>query len=164
MKLIPLTQGLFAKVDDADFEWLNEMKWRAMGKKSNHNCYYAITGDCNPKRGQKTILMHRLIMKATDGVEVDHRDNNGLNNQRYNLRVSTHAENLRNQKIQANNKSSKFKGVSFFGANKSNPWTAQIHFHKKKIHLGYFKFESDAAKAYDEKAKELFGEFAHTNF
>jgi hypothetical protein len=158
MKTIPLTQGKFALVDDADFEWLNQWKWRA--QKSNRT-YYAVREVCLGNKKRCSRFMHRLILDTPSEKEVDHRNNNGLDNQRHNLRLCTHQQNGMNQ-IKSNNRSSKYKGVSFYKAN--GRWTAQIQINNRKKHLGYFVSQVAAANAYLEAAKQCYGEFANTNF
>ena len=163
--LIPLTQGKVALVDDEDFEWLSKFKWYAAKAR---NTYYAKRKVPSDKKGkQKTIFMHRAILRRhyglflTDKQETDHRDWNGLNNRKANLRICTTAENLQNQRPQYRSKS-KYKGIS--RPKDMKKWRACIQINGKQIHLGYFDDEIEAAKIYDHKAKELFGEFAHTNF
>lgn len=155
-KQIQLTQGKFTLVDDADYEWLVQWKWRYDGKG------YAIRGAVIPGTGkQKAVRMHQVIMSTPDGMEVDHQDCDGLNNQRKNLRVCTHAQNLYNRKKTSNNKSG-YKGVCWHEEGKK--WMAVARKDKQTIYLGLFKDPEDAARAYDAKARELFGEFARTNF
>lgn len=158
MKLIPLTQGYFAIVDDADYEWLSQFKWRIQKKPNNR--YYART---SIKIGNKykTVGMHRLIMNSPQGMDVDHINRNGLDNRRANLRVCTRSQNIQNTST-CKNSSSQYKGVSWSKDRKL--WCAAICFNSKRINLGRFRSESDAIQAYDQKAKELFGEFANTNF
>lgn len=154
MKEIKLTQGKSVLVDDWNFDWLNQWKWFAHKQKGGN--YYAkrnITVD----RKQKTILMHRLIMKTPDNLEVDHSDTNGLNCTEINMRNCLHKENIRNVKPRG---VSKYKGVYFVGMRVRSC----IQVNGKRIHIGYFKTETDAAKAYDQKAIELHGEFANLNF
>jgi bifunctional DNA-binding transcriptional regulator/antitoxin component of YhaV-PrlF toxin-antitoxin module len=108
--------------------------------------------------------MHRQILglKKGDGLEVDHIDHNGLNCQRDNLRIATHLENSHNQqkKTISNNH---FKGT--YWNKKDGAWEVRIRPpQSKKIYVGSFKDEVEAARAYDKKARELFGEFAHLNF
>ena len=103
--------------------------------------------------------MHRLIMDAQERQEIDHADGNGLNNQKDNLRFCTHSQNHMNRKPTKG--SSKYKGVSWHKAAKK--WNARITLNKKTVSIGYFDSEIIAAKAYDEKAIELFGEFAKLN-
>lgn len=153
MKEIYLSQGQIALVDDEYFEYLNGFKWYALKAR---NTFYAarkiwVSGK------QKTILMHWEVM---NGKGIDHIDGNGLNNQKSNLRFCTQSENCMNTRKYAN-KSSLYKGVSFF--KRDSNWRAQIMINRKEIHLGYFTSEVNAAKAYNEKAIELFGEFANLN-
>lgn len=95
MKLIPLTQGQFAVVDDSDYEWLNQWKWYA---NRNRYTYYAVRSD-HTNGIIKQILMHREIMNTPNGMVVHHIDHNGLNNQRCNLKNCTESENQKNQRI-----------------------------------------------------------------
>ena len=161
MKLIPLTQGKFAMVDDEDFEYINQFKWCAV---KDGNTYYAtrhIRLIINNRR-QIEMRMHRDVMgcKYKDGKQVDHEDRDGLNCQRYNLRFSTHSQNMANRQPKKNG-TSKYLGLSFDKRKKS--WEVKIQHNKKSIRLGYFKNEADGAKAYNEKAKELHGKFASLN-
>jgi len=151
MKLIPLTQGKSAVVDDADYETLNQHKWHAY---EDHNTFYAQAHDTP----NSTIYMHRVILGAVRGERVDHRDGNGLNNLRSNLRKATHQQNMWNRKAGVG----RLKGVT----RSANPrkWRARIMVGRKEAHLGLFSNPILAAFAYDRKARELFGEFARTNF
>lgn len=152
-KQIPLSQGLFATVDNEDFEYLMQWKWYAhKGNKTT----YAERMEGNP---QKVIKMHVQIMNPGNMMKVDHKDLNGLNNQRCNLRVCTHAQNSVNDGLQKNNKTG-FKGVCFA----RGKFHAGIKVNYKRIHLGVFQTAEEAAKAYDQAAKKYFGEYARTNF
>lgn len=157
MKKIPLTQGKFAIVDDADFEWLSQYKWRIQNKRNGN--YYAR---CSMKLSGKwvTQTMHRLIMNAEKGKDVDHINHNGLDNRRQNLRICTRKQNLQN--IRKRSKTSKFKGVSW--SQSRHRWCASICVNQKRINLGRYKTEDEAAMAYDKAAKMYFGEFANLNF
>ena len=104
--------------------------------------------------------MHRQIMNAPDNLVVDYIDHNDLNNRKENLRVCTFAENCRNMRSSAR-KTSRYKGVHW--NKRMGKWAAQITFENKTYHLGYFTDETAAARAYDEKAVELHGEFASLN-
>jgi len=155
VKRIPLTQGKFALVDEEDYEWLNQWKWY-------YNNGYAARDQWDPiTKKQIKIRMHRIIMNAKEGEEVDHINHNGIDNQKYNLRVCTVSQNMQNSKSNKNS-SSQYKGVSY------NPMTqkcqVQIMYNGKFIYLGYYKDEEEAARAYDKAAIELFGEFACLNF
>jgi hypothetical protein len=91
MKTIELTQGLVAIIDDIDFEEIALKKWCAV---KNRNVWYAVNG-----KGEKKMFMHRLILRATKGQKVDHRDGNGLNNQRANIRLASASQNGANRQV-----------------------------------------------------------------
>ena len=156
MKQIPLTQGKFALVDDADFNYLNQWKWYA---KKGVDTFYAKR-DQYINRKRNFIWMHRLILHAPDNMEVDHISHNGLDNRRGNLRLVTHQQNCMNQQVRKD-KSSKFKGV--YWDKQCKAWVAKIQNKKKRLNLGYFDNEIDAAIMYNQKAVELFGEYAWLN-
>lgn len=155
MKEIQLTQGQIALVDDEDFEYLSAFKWFA---NKHRNTYYAGRQSSRINGLQRTQLMHCIIMNHKG---IDHIDCNGLNNQKNNLRICTNSQNAMNR-IPIKGTSSKYKGVSFH--NRDKKWYSYIKKNQKLINLGTFINEVDAAKAYDKKAIELFGEFAHLNF
>lgn len=158
MKNIELTQGKFAIVDDEDFDFLNQWKWAAAKRR---NTWYAIRTDCSlGKMNSKSILMHRLIMSAGKGKLIDHKDQFGLNNQKINLRESTHSQNSANRKAYKNS-TSKYLGVGWNKEKKK--WQAQITINYRRIHLGYFNQEEEAANVYNIKALEFFGEFSMLN-
>ena len=156
MKTIPLTQGKVAIVDDADYERLNRHKWCAH---KNVNTWYA---DRKERQGNKYIMvmMHREILNPPSGMQTDHKDGNGLNNQRHNLRIATCSQNQHNGRKRKG--TSRFKGVYW---NRSHAmWHAHIRVKRKRFHLGYFLYETEAAKAHDQAAQRYFSEFANTNF
>jgi hypothetical protein len=159
MKTIPLTQEKVAIVDDEDYEKLAVHKWYAhVGnnhKNKNKRIYYAAR--C--KKG-KTILMHREIMSCPEGMEVDHINGNTLYNRKSNLRICTSADNTYNSRSRI--ATSSYKGVCLHKLTKK--WYSQISYKHKKHYIGLFKNEVLAAKAYDDSAKELFGEYARCNF
>ncbi len=163
MKKIPLTQNRFALVDDEDFERLSRHKWCAV---CHSGIYYAMReqhlSGSGKNRKRKTILMHRLIMNAKKEQQIDHRNGSGLDNRKQNLRFCTQSQNNMNQKPSQSSTSSRFKGVSWKKENKK--WVAYITKSRQRHHVGYFNSEIEAAEAYDKRAKELFGEFARTNF
>jgi len=163
MKRIPLTQGKFALVDDEDYEWLMGWKWFAM-KKCRGGGFYAGRTDNQAKLS--TILMHRVILELKSGELGDHHDGNGLNNMRSNLRKCTRSQNMMNsckpKKWRGRKVSSEYKGVRWSPTNKK--WRAQIWANGKSKFIAHCSSEKQAAKEYDKKAKELFGEFARLNF
>ncbi len=159
MKQIKLTQGKFALVDDEDYEELSKHKWYAL---KGRYTFYAQRWRPALKGKQIPIIMHRLLMNAEKKCDmVDHRDGNGLNNQKENLRHCSNRENSRNRKIQANNTSG-YKGVSWH--KRDGKWNVNINVNQKKTHLGYFTCLIKAAKAYDAAAVKYYGEFAKLNF
>jgi hypothetical protein len=157
MKEIPLSQGMVALVDDEDFEFLNQFKWCTSKPRQT---FYAVRAF--RRNGIKsTIRMHRVIMGIPDDVQVDHRDGDGLNNQKCNLRQTDNQHNSKNQRVRTFPKSSKYKGVCFHKA--SHKWAASIKFNYEKRYLGLHITEALAALAYNKAALELFGEFASLN-
>lgn len=159
MKRIKLTQGKYALVDDLDFEWLNQYKWCAL--KDTHTFYVGRAVVPRPETGKKMITMHRMILGLGDPkILCDHKDGNGLNNQRENLRIATSSENGMNRR-KSKGCHSKYIGVTLH--KRSGKWQAMIMKNKKSFYLGWFSLEKNAAKAYNEKAIELHGEFANLN-
>lgn len=157
MKLIELTQGQRTVVDDDVWLWAHKFKW---GAHRNRRQIYVQRG---LREGGKVrhFLLHREIMKAPFGVLCDHKDGDGLNNLRSNLRLCDVLQNTCNQQKRLNNTSG-FKGVSFFRQN--GTWRARIMVSGHSRFLGYFKTALEAAQAYDRAAIELHGEFARLNF
>lgn len=152
MKEIQLTQGKVAFVDDEDYERLNRFKWYAVRAKDR---FYA-----ERKSASIQIRMHRTIMNAPKGIQVDHKDRNGLNNQKFNLRLATNQENCFNQIHPHKNNKLGVKGVHWREDTKK--FLAQIQFNKKRIYLGLFTMLEDADSAYRKAEKKYFGEFART--
>jgi len=158
MKEIILSKGFTAKVDDSDYEYLNQWKWSVTVLK---RISYARRTECVDGK-RVSVFMHRLLMGATDSkIKIDHIDSNGLNNQRNNLREVTHSENLMNKRSCINS-SSIYKGVQLNNA-KYKYWFASIKVNGKKIGLGCHKNEKDAAMAYNNAAIKHFGSFAKLN-
>lgn len=153
-KEIVLSQGKVAIVDDADYEWLSRWKWCA--SRVPHTCY-AIRSVGRGKT-QKRTYMHRAILDAPPELWVDHINADGLDNRRANLRLCTRAENNRNRRKHRDT-ASRFKGiVPSYGK-----WIAQIKVNGKRFQLGRFVDEKSAARAYNEAAIRLHGEFAILN-
>ncbi len=151
----PKHPDTFALVDDEDYDRINANKWSAV-KFQRSNTLYAQRDFCGKK-----ILMHREILGEHCGPETDHSDLDGLNNQQVNIRACTHSQNMQNRQLPKNNKSG-YKGV--FWCKRERKWRVTIGFNGKNITVGGYFCLIKAAKAYDEKAIELFGEFAYTNF
>ena len=158
MKQIKLTQGYYVKVDDEDYEWLNEFKWCV--KIISTNIRYAQRTIRKNNGSYTTLSMHRLIVGLTNPkIFTDHIDGNGLNNQRSNLRVCTPKQNQRNRKSCINS-SSKYLRVY---KNKYGKYIVNIKYDNKQIYLGTFIDERRAAIEYDKAAIIYFGEFASLN-
>ncbi len=165
MRAIQLTRGYVALVDDEDYALVASYSWSALPRR---HTVYAQTST----RGlysQTAILMHRLILGAKHGEQVDHVNGDGSDNRRANLRFATQRQNTQNQTRKAAGTSSKYKGVNWEA--RRSKWLAQIRGgplcadgSAKKLHLGYFLSERDAALAYDRAARRHFGEFAGLNF
>lgn len=151
------TGGYTAIVDDEDVDRLAHFRWRPQ-KKSCGKVYAISRIVVNGK--QSTIRMHRLIMNAPSGVEVDHRNHNGLDNRKENLRLATDLQNARNKRKSHSYFTSRFKGVH---RTERGYWKSGIRVNGTQINIGTFDDELLAAAAYNFKAKELFGEFACLN-
>lgn len=149
----PTHPNAFAVVDDEDFDHLNQWKWTAVRNKKR---VYA-----ERKAQRSSIRMHRYLLGAHSETQIDHRDLNGLNNQKSNLRVCTRSENQCNRALQSNNKSG-FIGVCWWSRDKN--WRAQIKTNGINKNLGYYPTAEIAAKFRDEAAKRMHGAFARLNF
>lgn len=141
-KLIPLTKGKFAKVDNEDFDMLRNIVWCTIC--TNKNKSYAYN--------DKLKHMHRFIMNPPDNMVVDHINGDGLDNRRCNLRVCTQQQNSFN----SNNKG------YYFNKHRGR-WVSQITFNGIQINIGAFKTEEEAIRAYKSKSNELFGEYSFDN-
>jgi len=148
---ITLTQGAVAVIDDADIALVLPYKWHLVRRCRN---LYAATHD--PADHKKRILMHRLIMNAPPDKDIDHRDCDGLNNRRSNLRFASPSQNAQNNRRRVNNRSG-FKGVNF--QSQRNKWQARITVAGKTRSLGLYDTAESAARAYGRAATLLFGEF-----
>jgi hypothetical protein len=148
---IPLTLGLVALVDEDDFGPLSQWEWIATRSATGAKFYVQRKG-CSE-------LMHRVVIGAEKGQLVDHVNGDTLDNRRSNLRFCSRAQNSYNRGPSSNN-SSGYKGVS------ATPkrWQACIQIDRKKRFLGCFDTPEEAARAYDEAAREFHGEFARLNF
>lgn len=156
MREIPLTQGKVALVDDEDFERLSAYRWQAEWS-TNGQTWYAKRRGPVPDGRVMTIRMHREVMRPAPGQVVDHKNHDGLDNQKQNLRVCTHADNGRNKR-RKKPAASRYKGVTFCKC--TNRWRAQITVENVNKPLGRFDTEEEAALAYANAACEAFGEFA----
>ena len=162
MKLIALSQfgknrgKYFAKVDDGDYEFLNQWRWSV--KIRGHSIYVHRTDISDGCR--RHIYMHLLILSAPTEMDVDHKDGDGLNNQRSNIRLCTHTQNMGNRKRQKS-ATSKYKGLHL--SKNKKKWIADIRVDGRTQHIGAFKTEENAAIAYNIYAEKYHGEFARYN-
>jgi hypothetical protein len=149
VRRIPLGDGRYALVDAADYEQLSQWTWHGEDG-------YAVRCE----KG-KRVYMHRQITNPPDGLSVDHVNRCRADNRRSNLRICTHQQNMYNRAKRAGS-ISRFKGVGF--RKRDQKWYAELGATRKPIWLGFFDEEVEAARAYDAKAVEHFGEFAWLNF
>jgi len=155
MKLIPLNKNKYAIIDDEDYETLSRYSWSVIcTKKGKEYAVRWIPGSIK--------FMHREILNAPTNRIVDHKDGNGLNNQKGNIRICTYSQNNASARKRTGC-ASIYKGVEW--SRSKRKWRSRIGVSKgRKVHIGYFSNERDAAIAYDKKAKEVYGEFAYINF
>ena len=160
-----------ALVDDEDYEKVVEAikyksgkpgKWYAHRpaayKNTNHVKHYAVNGD-------RRRAIHRVVINAPTGMDIDHINGDPLDNRKENLRICTRGQNSQNRALRRDSES-RFKGVyrckKPYRAYISDPVTSYPK--KRHINLGSYETVEEAARAYDRKAVELYGEFANTNF
>jgi len=159
---IPLTRGMYAKVDPEDYPRLSRYKWYATSDKNRGGKVYAERTVWEGGKKQRNILMHREILFGAEvktRLLADHINGDGRDNRKANLRAATHRQNVWNTKARGK---SKYKGV--WQVKGSGKWCARIKVNGRQRNLGRFDDEVEAAKAYDRAAKEECGEFARLNF
>ena len=153
-KIIPLTKGAVARVDDADYTWLVQMGNWCLSNKGYAVHYTRINGQ------RKVLYMHRLIMDAPPHLQVDHINRDRLDNRRANLRFATRSQNQANKGLQVNN-TSRYKGVSW----NRGRWEARIRVHNgRRVNLGRFDDPMTAALVYDAASRLFYADFAGCNF
>ena len=158
MKEIPLSRGYVALVDDDDFERVSAFKWSVSVRRGKHKTYTHAHRHVGPKKDRTTLSLHTFIMGHHHGMMIDHADGNGLNNQKYNLRVATRGQNVANSQRRDNAK--KYRGT---WRQKGGQFVAQVGSGPEK-YIGTYETEEEAARAYDAAAVKKFGEFARLNF
>ena len=161
--MIQLTKGKTTVVNEDDREWLEKHRWKHLNRPGYQG--YAVRNAYINKR-YVALLMHRAIWEHHNGpipkgMQIDHINGDTLDNRLENLRICTNAQNAHNS-YKRRQTASRYKGVTWHIRYKK--WVAQIGRGKNHRHIGYFTSEEDAARAYDAKARELWGEFAHLNF
>ena len=150
---LPLVGGNFALVDDEDFHWLERGTWYELKRE--------YTNYVGRRDGSSVILLHRELLMAKSGQQVDHTDKNGLNNQKSNLRLVTASQNVRANSGNINSYSGGVKGVSWH--RQSGKWRATITLNGKQQSLGLHDTVTEAAVVYNKWAKHYFGEYAYLN-
>jgi len=158
-----LNHGKFALIDAEDLPRVAPYRW--------HATHDADTGRWYAERGERlgkgkgarvrTVRMHRAILDAPPGMEVRHRNGDGLDNRKANLVLCTRAQrNTTNRLFRSN--TSGYRGVSWFAP--AGRWRAKLRHGGTQLHLGYYATAEEGARAYDAKAAELFGVYAYQNF
>ncbi|MHC4666706.1 MAG: HNH endonuclease [Planctomycetota bacterium] len=151
---------MYAKVDPDDYDRLNKYKWCAVGL---GNKFYAVRGGRRRKgHTRKCYRMHREVIHIPDGMECDHINGNSLDNRKANLRPATHLQNSWNRRKQRQTSGSIYKGLVW--DKRLNKWQVRIWVNRKRIYIGSFEDQIEAAKAYDKAAIKYYGEFANLNF
>ena len=155
--IIPLTKGEYTIIDAVDYPLIKRVRcWQY----ANGYATTCLPIDTPAGVHRKTVCLHQLLNPTWKYT--DHKDRNRLNNRRSNLREATMSQNNYNR---SSSGKSKYKGVSIYRRKSGKPYfRATIKHNYKYIDLGYFYNEEEAGRAYDKKAKELFGEFAKLNF
>jgi hypothetical protein len=158
MREIPVSGGRVTLVDETDYPLVAHLSWHA---RRGRTTTYAVHSDWDgAARRNRDTYMHRLILGASPSVHVDHRNGNGLDNRRANLREATPSQNQQN-KIRLSRNTSGYRGVTLH--KRTGKWQATIGHQRRFLYLGLFATPEEAAKAYDTAALRLFGEFARPN-
>lgn len=159
VRTVQLTQGYNALVDEASYDLVMTRKWGVM-KSDREHCVYVRHGTTRQGKYINTLL-HRFLLGEPVGQYVDHRNGDGRDNRIANLRICTISQNGGNSRKICSNTG--FKGVGCYRPGTRHPYNARIRVNGKTHLLGSFATAEEAARAYDAKARELFGEFAATN-
>lgn len=155
---LQLPTGEWVYYNEEDVELIEAHRWRR-NRSSRDKTSYAYA-DIRKSGRRITVKMHRLILNAPPGVQVDHVDGNGLNNVRSNIRLATPSQNTGNRRLSVCNTTG-YKGVSWDKG--TGKWRARIKLNDKERHLGLFNDPWEAAQAYNHAALEQWGEFAYLN-
>lgn len=170
MRQIPLMRKgvveAYAMVDDEDYDYLTQWNWMVHQDKDDRKRNTSYAQMIRGRQYDGTKKMHRFLMERHHTIQpqdlIDHKDTNGLNNQKVNLRICTSSQNSSHRAKFSGPHSSRFKGVSF--DRKSEKWRAELMVNRKRVYFQLWAYERDAAIAYDIKALMHHGEFAVRNF
>lgn len=158
---VPLTQGYEAIIDAADVPLVEGLNWFAAVSRRRDGSIRTIYAHRNVRVGKgraKPMSLHRTLLQSPAGFVIDHRDGNGLNNRRENLRIATLHQNQQNERKRSSNKSG-HKGVYWHKATKK--WAASLFVDGRRMHLGVHSNLETAAAVVQEKRAQLHGEFAN---
>lgn len=155
---IPLPSGEEALIDEVDRELVSRFTWNARPTRSTIYACARVPKEFRDQWNQSYIRLHNLILPPLSGMETDHKDRNGLNCCRYNLRACTESQNNFNR-VWPKSKKTNYRGLAPVG----RKWLAHIQVNRKQIHLGVFDTEEEAALAYNRAAVHHFGEFSNLN-
>ena len=155
---LPLTRGYEAIVDEADGLRFQHQKWCATTTRSGHT--YAMRRERDEDGTRRPVMLHRAVMNAPSGMDVDHINGDTLDCRRANLRLATRSQNTANRH-RATKAVSQLRGVT--KNNRGDKWRAMITLNRRRILLGSFETKELAAAAYNAAAERLFGEFASPN-
>lgn len=156
--MIVIISGKECIIDDSDLQIINGKRWIVTSCNGKQYVRFNYSDTIDGKRKQIHLYLHRHLLSAPKGMEVDHINGNTLDNRRSNLRVCTHRENIRNKKTPSHNKSG-YKGVSYSARYKK--YMVCIKMNGKTLHLGGFADPKEGYEVYKAKALELFGEYAN---
>ena len=157
---IALTRGKYTIVDPEDYEKLAKYRWHAI--KSRNTFYAARCGKRDKNGARKFYQMHREIMEIEDGKMCDHTNGKGLDNRKGNLREATRAQNGWNRGKSNVESRSRYKGLAW--DSKDKRWEVRISVNGKRIYIGRFTDQQEAARAYDKAANKYHGQYANLNF
>ena len=147
MRVIHLTQGQVALVDDDDYVRLSQYKWFAH---KNRNTHYAERNQLCENGKYKLVQMHKEVIDVPAGYMCDHIDHDGLNNQRSNLRIVTNRQNCQNKRMVG---TSIYPGVHW--SKRTKKWEAKIRIDGRHKYLGRYKNEKDAFNAYCDALRKI---------